>query len=113
MAKSKTAQASMRAGQKKGAYLPSTLIPRLVPLDRGNGVRLRHPGNGQTLSLRTNSAEFVAAIKDAATAGFGDSLREEIVQFVGAYPGNGWEETLQRLDKAGAFSAFVADEAAA
>lgn len=104
MAQSKTARASVRAGQAAGGGALSVLgeYKYLIPLNGGKNVYVRNLLNGKTLRLRTNSDRLVDEIKALAEAGHGTKIRAELDGLAGAYPDDGWDVTTKRLVDAGA-----------
>ena len=82
---SKTARASVRAGQATGGAL-SVLgeFKYVIPLNSGKHAYVRNLTNGKTLHLRTDSDAFAEEIRVLAAAGHGAKIRAE---FVGARHG--------------------------
>ncbi|MDQ7903141.1 hypothetical protein RB614_01230 [Phytohabitans sp. ZYX-F-186] len=103
---SKTARASVRAGQGAGGAL-SVLgeYKYLIPLNKGKHAYVRNLTNGKTVHLRTDSDAFVEEIRSLAGAGHGAKIRAEIVALAAASPGDGWDATEKRLVDAGVFEA--------
>ena len=103
---SKTARASVRAGQGAGGAL-SVLgeYKYLIPLNKGKHAYVRNLTNGKTVHLRTDSEAFVEEIRVLATAGHGAKIRAELVALAAAAPGDGWDATEKRLVDAGVFEA--------
>ncbi|MGN9914281.1 hypothetical protein ACTMTJ_42805 [Phytohabitans sp. LJ34] len=103
---SKTARASVRAGQGAGGAL-SVLgeYKYLIPLNKGKHAYVRNLTNGKTLHLRTDSDAFVEEIRVLAGAGHGPKIRAELAALAAAAPGDGWDETEKRLVDAGVFEA--------
>jgi hypothetical protein len=101
---SKTARASVRAGQSAGGAL-SVLgeFKYLIPLNSGKHAYVRNLTNGKTLHLRTDSDAFVEEIRKLATAGHGVKVRAELVALAAASPTHGWDLTEKRLADAGVF----------
>jgi hypothetical protein len=104
VAQSKTARASVRAGQGAGAGL-SVLgeFKYLIPLNTGKNVYVRNLLNGKTNRLRTDSEAFVTEIKTLAEAGHAAKIRAELDALSAAYPEHGWDATAKRLVDAGVF----------
>jgi hypothetical protein len=104
VAQSKTARASVRAGQSTGAGL-SVLgeFKYLIPLNTGKNVYVRNLLNGKTNRLRTDSEAFVTEIKTLAEAGHAAKIRAELDALSAAYPEHGWDATAKRLVDAGVF----------
>jgi hypothetical protein len=102
---SKTARASVRAGQAGAGSALSVLgeFKYLIPLNKGKHVYVRNLTNGQTVHLRTDSDAFVEEIKTLAGAGHGAKIRAELGLLATAYPEHGWDTTEKRLAEAGAF----------
>ena len=103
---SKTARASVRAGQATGGAL-SVLgeYKYLIPLNHGKHAYVRNLLNGKTIHLRTDSDAFVEEIRKLATAGHGTKIRAELTALAGAHPADGWDATEKRLSDAGVFDA--------
>lgn len=104
MAQSKTARASVRAGQGSGAGL-SVLgeFKYLIPLNTGKNVYVRNLLNGKTNRLRTDSEAFVTEIKALAEAGHATKIRAELDLLSAGFPEHGWDATTKRLVDAGVF----------
>ncbi|GAB3222936.1 hypothetical protein GCM10027447_10180 [Glycomyces halotolerans] len=104
---SKTARASVKAGQKAGAAGGLNVLGEfkyLIPLNQGKHVYLRNLTDGRTLHLATGSEEFVAAIAALSEAGHGEKIRAEVEAFAANLPAeHGWDTTLKSLEEAGAF----------
>ena len=103
---SKTARASVRAGQGAGGAL-SVLgeYKYLIPLNKGKHAYVRNLTNGKTVHLRTDSDAFVEEIRTLTTAGHGAKIRAELVALAAANPSDGWDATEKRLVDAGVFEA--------
>ena len=101
---SKTARASVRAGQSTGGAL-SVLgeYKYLIPLANGRFAYVRNLTNGRTNHLRTDSDAFVEEIRVLAAAGHGAKIRAELVALNDAHPQHGWGATEKRLVDAGVF----------
>jgi hypothetical protein len=101
---SKTARASVRAGQATGGAL-SVLgeFKYVIPLNGGKNAYVRNLTNGKTLHLRTDSDAFVEEIRILATAGHGVKIRAELVSLALTHPAHGWDATEKRLVEAGVF----------
>jgi hypothetical protein len=101
---SKTARASVRAGQSAGAAL-SVLgeFKYLIPLDSGRFAYVRNLISGQTTRLRTTSDEFAEEIRALVGAGHGAKIRAEFAALDAAQPTHGWNLTEKRLVEAGVF----------
>ena len=102
---SKTARASVRAGQagQSGGLSVLGEYKYLIPLNKGKHAYVRNLTTGKTVHLATNSDAFVEEIKTLAGAGHGDKIRGELDAFADSYPEHGWAETQKRLVDAGAF----------
>ena len=102
---SKTARASVRAGQAGQAGALSVLgeYKYLIPLDRGKHAYVRNLTNGKTTRLRTDSEAFAEEIRVLAAAGHGNKIRAEFVALATAQPAHGWDATEKRLVEAGVF----------
>ena len=103
---SKTARASVRAGQSTGGAL-SVLgeYKYLIPLANGRFAYVRNLTNGKTAHLKTDSTAFVEEIRILAAAGHGAKIRAELASLEAANPQHGWAATEQRLAEAGVFEA--------
>jgi hypothetical protein len=101
---SKTARASVRAGQGTGGAL-SVLgeFKYLIPLADGRFVYIRNLTNGRTDHLRTDSDAFVEEIRTLTAAGHGAKIRAELNALDESYPDHGWGATEKRLVDAGVF----------
>lgn len=102
---SKTARASVRAGQAGQATALSVLgeYKYLIPLNGGKHAYVRNLVSGRTVHLRTDSEAFVEEIRQLAAAGHGAKIRAELNNLAAAHPGHGWDATEQRLAEAGVF----------
>jgi hypothetical protein len=101
---SKTARASVRAGQSSGGAL-SVLgeYKYLIPLANGRFAYVRNLTNGTTNHLKTDSEAFIETIRVLAAAGHGAKIRSELGTLNETYPGDGWDATEKRLVDAGVF----------
>ena len=101
---SKTARASVRAGQSSQGGALSVLgeFKYLIPLNRGKHAYVRNLTNGRTARLATDSEAFVEEIRVLAQAGHGTKIRAELNALATAHPGHGWDTTEKRLVEAGA-----------
>jgi hypothetical protein len=101
---SKTARASVRAGQSTGGAL-SVLgeFKYVIPLNGGKHAYVRNLTNGKTSRLRTDSEAFVEEIRILAAAGHGAKIRVEFGALAAAHPAHGWDDTEKRLVDAGVF----------
>lgn len=101
---SKTARASVRAGEAKGGAL-SVLgeFKYIIPLNKGKHAYVRNLTNGKTTHLSTSSDAFVEEMRTLTAAGHGTKLRAELVALETANPGHGWAGTEKRLVEAGVF----------
>ena len=101
---SKTARASVRAGQAAGGAL-SVLgeYKYLIPLNHGKHAYVRNLTNGKTNRMSTTSDAFVEEIRVLAAAGHGVKIRAELVALATAHPTDGWDKTEKRLVDAGVF----------
>jgi hypothetical protein len=104
---SKTARASVRAGQagQGGALSVLGEFKYVIPLNRGKHAYVRNLTNGRTAHLATDSEAFVAEIRALAGAGHGPKVRAELAALAAANPGHGWDTTGKRLIEAGVFEA--------
>jgi hypothetical protein len=101
---SKTARASVRAGQGSGGAL-SVLgeYKYLIPLANGRFAYVRNLTNGKTAHLKTDSEAFVEEIRALSAAGHGAKIRAELSALDEAHPSDGWGATEKRLAEAGVF----------
>ncbi len=101
---SKTARASVRAGQSTGGAL-SVLgeFKYLIPLAHGKFAYVRNLTNGKTAHHKTDSDAFVEEIRVIAAAGHGAKIRSEIESLNEQFPNDGWSTTEKRLADAGVF----------
>jgi hypothetical protein len=101
---SKTARASVRAGQGAGGAL-SVLgeYKYLIPLNKGRHAYVRNLTNGKTVHLRTDSEAFIEEVRVLAAAGHGAKIRAELAALAAAAPSDGWDATEKRLVDAGVF----------
>ena len=106
---SKTARASVRAGQGAGGAL-SVLgeFKYLIPLNSGKNAYVRNISTGKTARHRTDSAAFVDEIRSLTTAGHGAKIRAEFAALAAAHPAHGWDITEKRLVDAGVFETATA-----
>ena len=104
---SKTARASVRAGQagQGGALSVLGEFKYLIPLNHGKHAYVRNLTNGKTARMKTDSDGFVEEIRVLAGAGHGAKVRAELVALAAAHPGDGWDATEKRLVEAGVFEA--------
>jgi hypothetical protein len=102
---SKTARASVRAGQAGAGGALSVLgeFKYLIPLNNGKHAYLRNLTNGKTVRLETDSEAFIEEIRTLTAAGHGNKIRAELANLAAAHPGHGWDATEKRLVEAGVF----------
>ncbi|MFY1672460.1 hypothetical protein ACN27G_21240 [Plantactinospora sp. WMMB334] len=102
---SKTARASVRAGQagQGGALSVLGEFKYLIPLNGGKHAYVRNLTNGKTSHLRTDSDAFVEEIRVLAGAGHATKIRAELNYLASEFPGDGWDTTEKRLVEAGVF----------
>ena len=103
---SKTARASVRAGQAGAAGGALSVLGEfkyVIPLNHGKHAYVRNLTNGKTMHHRTDSDAFVEEIRTLASAGHGVKIRAEINALASANPGHGWDATEKRLVEAGVF----------
>ena len=103
---SKTARASVRAGQAGAAGGALSVLGEfkyLIPLNHGKHAYVRNLTNGKTLHLRTDSDAFVEEIRTLAGAGHGAKVRAELALLATSHPDDGWDATEKRLVDAGVF----------
>ncbi|MEU7908153.1 hypothetical protein [Actinoplanes sp. NPDC049118] len=103
---SKTARASVRAGQAGKGDALSVLgeFKYLIPLAEGRFAYVRNLTNGKTHHLRTDSDAFVEEIRTLAAAGHGTKIRAELASLNESFPKHGWNTTEKRLEDAGVFA---------
>ncbi len=104
---SKTARASVRAGQSTAGGALSVLgeFKYVIPLNHGKNAYVRNLTNGRTVHHRTNSDAFAEEIRVLAAAGHGAKIRAELAALAAAHPGDNWDETEKRLVDSGVFEA--------
>ena len=104
---SKTARASVRAGQagQGGALSVLGEFKYVIPLNGGKHAYVRNLTNGRTAHLRTDSEAFIEEIRVLAAAGHAAKIRAELNGHNAAHPGDGWDATEKRLVEAGVFEA--------
>jgi hypothetical protein len=102
---SKTARASVRAGQNTAGGALSVLgeFKYVIPLNEGKNAYVRNLTNGKTVHLRTDSTAFVEEIRVLAAAGHGTKIRAELTSLAASWPTHGWDATEKRLVEAGVF----------
>ena len=103
---SKTARASVRAGQAGAAGGALSVLGEfkyLIPLDSGRYAYVRNLTNGKTSRLPTTSEAFSEEIRVLAAAGHGTKIRAELAALDAAQPKHGWAATEKRLVEAGVF----------
>lgn len=102
---SKTARASVRAGQSAQGGALSVLgeFKYVIPLNGGKHAYVRNLTNGRTMHLATDSEAFVEEIRALAQAGHGAKIQAELEALATAHPDHGWDTTEKRLVEAGAF----------
>lgn len=102
---SKTARASVRAGQagQSGALSVLGEFKYVIPLNGGKHAYVRNLTNGKTAHHRTDSEGFVAEIRSLAEAGHGAKIRAELAALAAAHPSHGWDSAEKRLVEAGVF----------
>jgi len=102
---SKTARASVRAGQagQGGALSVLGEFKYVIPLNGGKHAYVRNLTNGKTTHLSTTSDAFVEEIRSLAGAGHGAKIRAELLAMAASLPDQGWDATEARLAEAGVF----------
>ena len=102
---SKTARASVRAGQAAAGGALSVLgeYKYLIPLAKGRFAYVRNLTNGRTNHLKTDSDAFIEEIRTLAAAGHGPKIRAELNALDASFPDDGWAATEKRLVEAGVF----------
>jgi len=104
---SKTARASVRAGQggQQGALSVLGEFKYLIPLNRGKHAYVRNLVTGKTAHVATDSEAFIEEIRILAEAGHAAKVRAEINALAAEFPSDGWDTTEKRLVEAGVFEA--------
>ena len=105
---SKTARASVRAGQAGAAAGALSVLGEfkyLIPLNHGKHAYVRNLTNGKTMHHRTDSDAFVEEVRVLAAAGHAAKIRIELQSLAAAAPEDGWDATEKRLVDAGVFEA--------
>jgi hypothetical protein len=103
---SKTARASVRAGQAGAAGGALSVLGEfkyLIPLNKGKHAYVRNLTNGRTVHHKTDSEAFVEEIRVLAGAGHAAKIRAELQSLDSAHPDHGWDATEKRLADAGVF----------
>ncbi len=103
---SKTARASVRAGQAGAAGGALSVLGEfkyIIPLADGKFAYVRNLTNGKTNRLRTDSDAFAEEIRVLSAAGHGTKLRAEFAALAASAPTHGWDTTEKRLVEAGVF----------
>jgi hypothetical protein len=103
---SKTARASVRAGQAGAAGGALSVLGEykyVIPLNNGKHAYVRNLTNGRTVHLRTDSDAFVDEMRTLAGAGHATKIRAELAALAAAHPDHGWDATEKRLAEAGIF----------
>jgi hypothetical protein len=102
---SKTARASVRAGQAGAGGALSVLgeFKYFIPLANGRFAYVRNLTNGRTNHLKTDSEAFIEEIRTLAAAGHGPKIRAELEALDASFPDHGWSATEKRLVDAGVF----------
>jgi hypothetical protein len=105
---SKTARASVRAGQAGAAGGALSVLGEfkyLIPLNHGRHAYVRNLTNGKTAHLRTDSDAFVEEIRTLATAGHAAKIRAELTGLAAQSPPHGWDGTDTRRGAGGVYDA--------
>ena len=107
---SKTARASVRAGQgqqqqQQGALNVLGEFKYLIPLNKGKHAYVRNLVTGKTTHVATDSEAFIEEIRVLAEAGHAAKIRAEINALAAEFPSHGWDATEKRLVEAGVFEA--------
>jgi len=104
---SKTARASVRAGQAGAAGGALSVLGEfkyLIPLNKGKHAYVRNLTNGRTVHLKTDSDAFIEEIRVLTGAGHGTKIRAELKSLATAFFKDGSEATEKRLEDAGVFA---------
>lgn len=104
---SKTARASVRAGQGASGGALSVLgeFKYVIPLNHGRHAYVRNLTTGRTAHCATDSERFASEIKQLSDAGHGAKVLAELEALASALPEDGWDVTAKRLAEAGALPA--------
>lgn len=104
---SKTARASVRAGQGASGGALSVLgeFKYVIPLNKGRHAYVRNLTTGRTAHCATDSERFTDEIRQLAAAGHAAKVRAELDALASALPEDGWDVTVKRLAEAGALEA--------
>jgi hypothetical protein len=78
---------------------------RLVPLGGGLYVYYFNPLTNRTEHHKTNSVEFVDALRPACDLGLGPRIRQELESFAAQWPKNRWGRVLSSLIEEGLVAA--------
>jgi hypothetical protein len=102
---SKTARASVRAGQggQGGALSVLGEFKYIIPLNGGKHAYIRNLTNGKTVHAKTDSELFAEQVRALSGAGHATKIRAELAALAAAFPDHGWDATEKRLAEAGAF----------
>ena len=107
---SKTARASVRAGQAGAAGGALSVLGEfkyVIPLNKGRHAYVRNLTNGKTVHLRTDSDAFAEEIRTLVGAGHGTKIRAELSAIV-----EGPDRALELLvDEGGHGAAYIATSA--
>ena len=104
---SKTARASVRAGQAGAAGGALSVLGEfkyVIPLNKGRHAYVRNLTNGKTVHHSTKSDAFVEEIRTLAGAGHAAKIRAELQLLDSTHPDHGWGATEKRLEEAGVFA---------
>jgi len=85
---SKTARASVRAGQAGAAGGALSVLGEfkyLIPLNKGKHAYVRNLTNGRTVHLKTDSDAFIEEIRVLTGAGHGTKIRAELKSLATAF----------------------------
>jgi len=85
---SKTARASVRAGQAGAAGGALSVLGEfkyLIPLNKGKHAYVRNLTNGRTVHLKTDSDAFIEEIRVLTGAGHGTKIRAELKSLATAH----------------------------
>lgn len=106
MAGAKTASKNSRPSSSAPKHAQTLGDTRLIiPCNAGKNAYVRDVVSGKNPNLATASDAFVEALRVNAAAGHGDKLRGELERLTREYPAHGWQDTLARVEQAGALAA--------
>lgn len=72
-------------------------VSLITPLNLGKHAYIFAAEDGRNLHLRTDSAEFDAAVASIVAAGMGPRVHTELDSLVVRFPDHGWDKVVARL----------------